>query len=381
VTDHPRAWHADEPGVAIPVAKPLLPSADELLPYLREIDATRRYANRGPLVQRFEARLAERLGGSDGDRVTLLANGTAALTEILAALAIPAGRLCMMPAWTFAATAHAALQAGLVPWFADVDPLDGALTPEIALDLLARAPRPLGAVLAVAPFGLPTATDAWVAFRERTGIPVALDAAAAFDSVRTSAIPTAVSLHATKTLGVGEGGFVTWSDAGGIRSIRQRANFGFLGSREATLSGTNAKMAEYAAAAGLAALGIWPAARADFMRVARDYRNAFAGAPEIAFQRGYGERWISSTTVVRVPPDRLDAIEDALTARGIGSRRWWGDGLASHRAFAHHPSAPLPVTAALARTALGLPCWRDLPGATIASIAETVLSACRGVPT
>lgn len=376
MTDRPRAWHGDAPGITIPVARPLLPSADELVPYLREIDATRLYANRGPLVRRLEARLAQRLGTAD-DGVTLLSSGTAALVEMLAALEIAPGRLCMMPAWTFAATAHAAAQAGLVPWFVDVDPRDGALTARLALEQIARAPGPLGAVLAVAPFGQPPATDAWIAFRERTGVPVAIDAAAAFDTVRATAIPTAVSLHATKTLGVGEGGFVTWTDTDGIRSIRQRSNFGFRGTREAQLAGTNAKMAEYAAAAGLAALDRWPQARAGFERVARGYRTAFANAPEIAFQPGYGERWISSTAVVRVPPGRLDAIEDALAERGIGSRRCWGDGLASHRAFAHHPSAPLPATQALAQTSLGLPCWRDLPDDAIATIAAVVVAACR----
>ena len=134
-------------------------------------------------------------------------------------------------------------------------------------------------------------------------------------------------------------------------------------------------MAEYAAAVGLAALDRWPAARAGFERVATGYRRAFAASPEIAFQRGYGERWISSTTVVRLPAGRIDAVEDALAAGGIGSRRWWGDGLARHRAFHSHPSTPLPVTAALASTTLGLPCWRDLPADAIARIAEIVASA------
>ena len=37
---------------------PSLPTADELLPYLRRIDANRWYSNFGPLVSEFESRIA-----------------------------------------------------------------------------------------------------------------------------------------------------------------------------------------------------------------------------------------------------------------------------------------------------------------------------------
>ncbi len=62
--DGGRAWRAND-DVDVPVARPMLPNADALLPYLREIDRGRRYANHGPLVRRFEARLAERLGAPE----------------------------------------------------------------------------------------------------------------------------------------------------------------------------------------------------------------------------------------------------------------------------------------------------------------------------
>ena len=111
--------------------------------------------------------------------------------------------------------------------------------------------------------------------------------------------------------------------------------------------------------------------------MARTYARELAGS-EISLQPGCGERWVSSTAIVRLPPDRLPAVEDALAAAGIDSRRWWGDGLAQHRAFARYPRTALPVTGALAASTLGLPCWPDLPDETIARIADTVVSVCRG---
>ncbi len=258
----------------------------------------------------------------------------------LASFGLPPGSRCIVPAWTFAATAHAVVQAGLIPWFVDVDRADGMLCPATVRACYEAVPGALAtlrAVIVVAPFGAPVDIAAWTVLRAQTGLAVVIDAAAGFDTVRASELPTVVSLHATKAFGIGEGGLVTSTDAARIGAIRQRANFGFAGSREATLAGANAKASEYAAAVGLAAFDEWPRARADFVRVARRYQDAFAAAPGIALQAGYGERWIASTTVVTLPDGTLEAAEDALTAAGIGSRRWWGAGLGEHAAFARYP--------------------------------------------
>jgi dTDP-4-amino-4,6-dideoxygalactose transaminase len=362
--------------MSVPVCKPKLPSADAILPYLREIDESRWYSNHGPLARRFESRLAAHVLAHDEEQVIVACNATAALTATLMALAIPAGTLCMVPAWTFAASGHAIVQAGLVPWFVDVDARDGGLRAAAALRFASEAPAPLGAVLAVSPFGSPVATAEWAEFTRLTGVPVVLDAAAAFDVVRASAVPTVVSLHATKVLGVGEGAFVACTDTGLVRRIRARVNFGFVDSREARTAALNAKLPEYSAAVGLAALDEWPATRVAFERGAREYLAAFENAP-VRFAAGYGTEWVSATTIVQLPSDRLAAVEDALASGGIATRRWWGDGLARQRAFARYPCSPLPATEALAAATLGLPCSADLSPVAIGRIADLCLAACR----
>src|SRR6185312_798863 len=103
----------------VSVARPLLPSAEAIAPYLRRIDANRWYANLGPLVLELESRLAERF--ETPTQVITCANGTQAITFALRA-AGATEELCALPAWTFVATAHAAIQAGLTPWLLDVDP-------------------------------------------------------------------------------------------------------------------------------------------------------------------------------------------------------------------------------------------------------------------
>lgn len=365
----------------LPVAKPLLPTAERLVPYLREIDASRVYTNHGPLSRRLEALLAEHAGARSAEHVCAAANATAALTAALMALRAEPGSYCMMPAWTFAASAHAVVQAGLVPWFVDVAFDDGSLSPHEAGAFAVRAPGHVGAVLAVSPFGAPVDAGGWAAFRQRTGIPVVIDAAAGFDSARASDVPTVVSLHATKALAAGEGAFVVWTDASGIAAARRRINFGFAGTREAATPAINAKMSEYAAAVGIAAFADWPVTRAAFCRVALAYREAFGRTGGFTLQRGYGEQWVSSTSIVRVPPGLRAQIERALDENGIATRRWWGDGLAHQPAFAGFPRTALEATEALAESTLGLPCWVDLPDADITRIVEIVRTASSQGPT
>ena len=204
-------WCADSgPVEEVPVAKPRLPLGEEVIPYLRRIDESRWYSNSGPLVEELESRLATH---ADGGAVATAANATIGLALVLLACDLAPGSLCMVPAWTFAATGHAIWLAGLEPWIVDVDLESWALEPGAAREFLSHAPGRIGVVMPVSPFGQPIDFAAWESFREETGIPVVVDAAAMFDRIRASSIPAVVSLHATKALGVGEGAFIISTDA------------------------------------------------------------------------------------------------------------------------------------------------------------------------
>lgn len=342
----------------VPVARPFMPSAEAILPYLQRIDAKRWYSNFGPLLIELEARLAARF-----TRPTLActaANGTQALTLALLALNAKPGGLCLMPAWTFVATAHAAIQAGLVPWFVDVDPVTGVLDADHVRERLAHAPGPVSAVIPVASFGRPLDPAPWARLREDTGLPVVIDAAASFDSVSAAPVPTMVSLHATKSLGVGEGGFIASEDPAFIARFRGLTSFGFMGDREARFPANNAKLSEYTCAVGLAALDQWASTRTAYAATAQRLRMALLHTPSVVFQPGWGPEWVSSTCVVELPAGSADAVEAALRDLGVDTRRWWGHGCHTSRAFASCPADPLPVTARLASATLGLPYFADM---------------------
>jgi dTDP-4-amino-4,6-dideoxygalactose transaminase len=358
----------------IPIMRPKLPVAERVVGYLRRIDASRFYTNFGPLACALEDRLADHYGLEAGT-VTTVANGTLGLALALAAQGAKPGTLCAMPAWTFVASVHAAVNAGLVPYFIDVDPDDWLLDPAAVVDQLAGAPGPVGAVMPVAPFGRPVDVAAWDAFRARTGLPVVIDAAAGFDSLIPGATPAVVSLHATKVLGTGEGGLVVCADPMLVRSVRTASNFGFYGSREAAVAATNAKMSEYHAAVGHAALDEWSETRAQWMAVAGAYRHALDGSNRVGFQDGFGETWVSSTCVLRAADSGARRIEQALAAAGIETRDWWGRGAHLQPATAQFPRAALPVTETLADSTFAVPFYRDLGLDEIGRIADVVLAA------
>lgn len=346
----------------IPVARPLLPSARKILPYLREIDGNRRYANHGPLARRLTAELAM-FWGVPGPAVSLVSNATMGLSVALQAAGARPGGSCLMPSWTFAASAGAVRNAGLQPHFMDVDPGTWALDPAETL-ALARRLEP-AAILVVAPFGAPLDLAAWDRVAAESGVPVVIDAAAAFDTLRSlgpmrpGRCPVVVSLHATKVFGIGEGGAVICRDAPLMDRIVRLAQFGFLGTRDSILPGTNAKLSEYGAAVGLAALDGWTDTRARWAALTAGYRYRLQLVPGLGLTPGFGEGWVGSTMTV-LWPGTADQAADTLAGQRIETLRWWGRGCHEQPAYHACPAEQLPTTSGLADRAIGLPMYPEL---------------------
>lgn len=362
------------PSVALPVLKPQLPLAANLLPYLAEIDARRWYSNAGPLVMRLEERLSRRIG-FEGPAVVTAANATVAITVALHARRIPAGSLCIVPSWTFVATPHAVRAAGLIPWFHDVDRRTWALNPDEVEETLRHANRPVAALVVVSPFGAPLNLEAWQDFEDRTGIRVIVDAAAGFDTVRPSRIPLVVSLHATKILGAGEGGFVCSTDTRFLERFRAGCNFGFQGERIAMLPALNAKLSEYHAAIGLASLEQWPETRQQHARIMAWYREILPHLDRVSLQPGYGNGWVSATTSVILPPKSSARISAQLRSAGIETKTWWGEGCHGQPAFMDCPRTSLSVTEELGTRVLGLPHFPEMQKQDIERVGGTLADA------
>ena len=361
----------------MPVLRPHLPSAAELVPYLEEIDQRRWYSNSGPLVTRLEEQLSRRLGLSSRGVVTT-ANATLGITVALMARRVPEGSICLMPSWTFAATPHAARAAGLRPWFLDVDRQTWALNPDHVTEALQRMPSPVGALIVVSPFGAPIDVRAWELFEDRTGIPVIVDAAASFDATPASRLPFVVSLHATKILGAGEGGFIASSDSKFLERVKACCNFGFQGSRNAMLRSLNAKMSEYHAAVALASLASWPETRQKHVRIMEWYRRSVLPLERVSLQPKYGQGWVSGTTSVMLPPRTRDRVSRSLLESRVETRLWWGTGCHTQPAFLDCPRGPLPVTEELGARVLGLPHFPDMRKHDVDAVINSLAEALSG---
>ena len=358
----------------IPLLIPDMPRADELTGLLREMDEHRWYTNFGPLVKRFEGELVRRFQKSGAVGVVSVCNCTLALELLIAARRLPAGATILVPALTFVATGTAIRRAGHRLLVADVDPLHWTLTPEIARS--AAQAHHVDCVMPVTALGCPLDAQHWDAFSAQTGIPVIIDAAGAFGNQGAGKqIAVAFSLHATKTMGMGEGGFAVSGDKAWIERVRCLTNFG-IDPSDFTVHqpGTNAKLSEYHAAVGLAGLARWTERAALRCALAARYRQrleALCGG--IEFQRRPDDGAYAALCVLLPPAADPGAVGSRLAAEGIETRRWYYPPLNRHPAFADAGVAgSLETTMSISSRLLGLPFHLEMDPARIDRVAHTL---------
>lgn len=354
--------------------RPLLPESSSILPYLKQIDQNRWYTNFGPLVSDLAARLEDFFGLGKGCVVTT-SNGTAALTNVLRAMNLPANSFCLLPSWTFIAVPAAVKAAGLRPYFLDVNEPDMALTPQLVKQLLPTVAGKVGAVIYVSPFGAVPNTGEWEKFSEENGIPVVVDGASCFDSIARNPhvisykIPTIMSLHATKAFGAGEGGIVLCKNSEFIERVQEISNFGFNIPRVISIAGTNGKMSEYTAAVAHAELDRWDAKRAMWSDTFDYYINTLEQA---GIEHLLSRERITSTCNIRLPKVRAGEMVIKLQEHGVEAKKWWGDGCHRQLAYSQCERTALPITEKLADRILGLPLSVDLAKEDIRYVVQTL---------
>jgi len=357
----------------IPVLRPSLPAIDRVLPFLRRIDETRIYSNNGPLWAAFRDGFAEWLANraaADGVCVVPTSSGTTAIEVALRLRATEGRQFCLMPSFTFIASAHAVCNAGLTPFLVDVDADALVVTPALAELAMRSMPTPPAAVLVISAFGAPPDVEAWETFEREHGVPVVFDAAAAATSLRRiGRQPLCVSLHATKVFGIGEGGAVITTDRDAAARLESMIGFGFSsGGRQSELRGGNYRISEYTAAMGLAVLQEIDAKDAALRRLGAYYARALSGSCA-RLQQPSGDDWATMTFNVTLPRAEAQARLDRFDAEGVAWRRWWGLGTHRHDAFADLPRDNLDVTDDIAPRVIGLPFFTDLSAAQIARVA------------
>ncbi|MFT3988309.1 DegT/DnrJ/EryC1/StrS family aminotransferase [Aestuariivirga sp.] len=360
----------------LPVNRPRLPDAAALLPYLRRIDESRHYTNFGPLESEFRLRLAGHLGMGP-ECLTLAASGTAGLTATLLAVAgraTPQKPLCAIPSYTFVATAVAAAACGYTPFLVDVDRESWALDPRVIAALPER--DKIGAVIPVAPYGKLCSVRSWEQFRIETNIPAVIDAAASFDALPeiSAEVPIVVSLHATKTLSSGEGGFIMAENPPLIDRCLRALNFGFFDGRNSVGPSINGKLSEYHAAVGLADLDGWAQKRSSFIGLANLYRQE-ASHLGVSGLLHATESHANPYVLYETLPGTAGVVLRELREDGIDTRLWYGGGLHRQTEFSTCPRTAMAVTDDLAPRVIGLPVAVDITAGDVARVLSAIARA------
>ncbi|MEH6630597.1 MAG: DegT/DnrJ/EryC1/StrS family aminotransferase [Halopseudomonas aestusnigri] len=347
----------------LPLFQPDLPSVAEILPYLNRMEKNKWYSNFGPLVCEFEANIARHFQ-IPVSSVISASNATSALTEILRYFSSQCDvngsspGYCLLPAWTFVATAQAVVAAGFRPLFCDVDAITGELTPEIAKIALSNNDDIL-AILPVAPFGAPVDVSIWDNFSKVHSIPVVIDAAASFDALKPGLTPAIVSLHATKSFGIGEGGLLITLDQELAREFRQYTTFGFSDSRKAMSLGGNAKMSEMHAAVGLAQLKRWCDLKERLLEVRSWYDDALLNI-EGACSLHNDDVGISNTMNLYLNSTLAVDVIAGLGDAGVSSRSWWEDELHLNPIFGRKVAGPIIEAGKFYEKVIGVPFYSGL---------------------
>ncbi|MDR7275578.1 DegT/DnrJ/EryC1/StrS family aminotransferase [Catenuloplanes atrovinosus] len=156
-------------------------------------------------------------------------SGTASLHASLAAVGVGPGDEVIIPAYTFSASAFAAMHQGATPVFCDVDPLTYNLDPNLIEPLIGPRTR---AIMAVHIHGQPADMDEINAVAARHGVPVVEDNSQAhgvrYRGRMTGSLGQAAgaSINWSKNLGVGEGGLFTTDDDEGALVARRLVLYG-----------------------------------------------------------------------------------------------------------------------------------------------------------
>lgn len=351
-------WPAfDEP---LHVGRPNIPDPAAFLELVAAVCDRRWLSNDGPLVRKFEERIAAYIGVK---HVIAICNGTVAL-EIAIRAAGLTGEI-IVPSYTFVATAHAVRWQGLTPIFADIDPATHCLDPDAVAELI--TPKTSG-IIATHVWGRAAPVAALRSIADAHGVTLMFDAAHAFGVSHGGTMigcfgdAEVFSFHATKFLNSLEGGAIATNDDALAARMRLMRNFGFAGEDDVVFEGTNGKMNEVCAAMGLVNLdnaeAIVSANHANY----EAYRERFEGVQGLhCLSFAEGERQNYQYIVVEIGSEFGEDRDDVwarLKSKNILARRYFWPGchrMLPYRSFMPWANKLLPMTNEVARRVIVLP--------------------------
>ena len=324
------------------------------------------FSNFGPVNRDFEDRVISVFFDGIGYCATVCNATIALILAIRAQFRNPpsGARLALMPSFTFAATAHSAIWAGLKPLLCDIDPATWLADANSEDDLLFRRGTEIAALVPYATFGACLELDRYAELAERRKLALVVDAAASLGSIDQYGKgfgtgfkwPVVFSMHVTKSFASSEGGLVYSCDRALIDRIRVMSNFGFGQPRHTTMLGLNGKLSEVGAL--IATL------RLDGFNEVVEHRDRLfqlyqARLPECSFQAPTGRRQVHQFVPILLPEEtacQRQAIVKDLQQSGIGTGLYFSPHLAEQSYFKENAEiGDLLNTADISRRVLSMP--------------------------
>jgi dTDP-4-amino-4,6-dideoxygalactose transaminase len=280
----------------------------------------------GPMVDRFERALAERVGAP---HVAAVSSGTGGLHLSVRLAGIGPGDEVVTTPFSFVASANCVLYEGARPVFADVDPQSLNLDP--AAVEAAITPR-TKAIMAVHIFGYPAELAELDAIAERHGLAVVEDACQALGAryrgrpIGSSGHPAVFAFYPNKQVTTGEGGAVALASEEEWNVVKSLSNQGRSDSGEwlthARL-GYNYRLDDISAALGLAQVERLDEILEARGAVAARYSRLLTGVdgvdPPLADDDDHVRSWFVYVVRLAEGVDR-NAIMARLQENGIASK-------------------------------------------------------------
>jgi dTDP-4-amino-4,6-dideoxygalactose transaminase len=357
---------AGEPRRRIPLAKPLLGEREEEL--VLEVLRSGRLSL-GPMIDRFEQLLAERVGAP---RVVAVSSGTAGLHLCIRRAGLGPGDEAITSPFSFVASANCVLYEGAKPVFADVDPQTLNLDP--AAVEAAITPR-TKAIVAVDIFGYPCELAPLREIAARNSLILVEDACEALGAeyrgrpLGSFDHRTVFAFYPNKQLTTGEGGAIAVSSDDDWQLLKSLANQGRADSGgwlEHVRIGYNYRLDDLSAAVGVAQLERLDTLLSLRRVVAARYANLLGKLDgvelPVADDVDHRRSWFVYPVRLASEIDRERVIA-RLTETGVATARYLPSiHLQPYmREWFGYQEGMLPVSEDVSRRTLALPFFPELP--------------------
>lgn len=320
------------------------------------------FSNDGPLVQLFEQQLRDYL--KTEREIVVVSNATIGLMLALKGLQVQ-GKV-LVPSFTFAATI-AAIDWCRLDWeFVDIDSYWS-----VDIDLIEEKLQSdkYGAIMPVHIFGAPCDVLRFQKLADKYKVKLIFDAAGAIGSsaygkmIGNFGDIEVFSLHATKILPVGEGGFLSIKDKEVAERIRQLKNFGFI-ERVSQKVGLNGKMPEIMAAIGIEALKNLDQHLHNRGKYVKRYKTLLGN--KVEYQKIQIQS-IPNNQCFSVLVNQADTVVEEMAIQGIQVRQYFSP---VHKHPAYKSDIDLPKTTRVAQNIINLPLYSIMDDEIIENVSK-----------